>query len=176
MRQLRQIRSTLDTNSSILLANALVSSRLDYCNSLYYGLPDTSINRLQRVQNSLARVVLPSIKYHDHITPALQKLHWLPVKDRITFKIATLTFKTLHYQQPLYLLDLISRHKSSRALRSSSQQLLNVPFTKSEIGRHSFSFAAPTIWNSLPLALRSMSSIITFRSALKTHLFPKFPT
>jgi len=176
IRQLRQIRSTLDTNSAILLANALVSSRLDYCNSLYYGLPDTSINRLQRVQNSLARVVLPSFKRHDHITPALQKLHWLPVKDRITFKIATLTFKTLHYQQPLYLLDLISRHKPSRALRSSSQQLLNIPLTKSEIGRRSFSFAAPTIWNSLPPALRSMSSIITFRSALKTHLFPKFPT
>ena len=176
IRQLRQIRPCLNMNSAILLANALVTSRLDHCNSLYYGLPESSINRLQRVQNSLARAVLPSFKRHHHITPALHQLHWLPIKDRIIFKIATLTFKTLHYQQPLYLLELISLHRPSRSLRSSSQHLLNIPFMKSEIGRRSFSFAAPTIWNSLPLALRSASSITAFRSALKTFLFPKFPT
>src|SRR5207247_7530735 len=77
IRQLRQIRPSLDLNSSIQLANALVSSKLDYCNSLFYGLPDTSIKRLQRVQNTLARVVLPSLKRSDHITPALVILHWL---------------------------------------------------------------------------------------------------
>ena len=83
IRQLRQVRSSLDTNSATVLANSLVSSRLDYCNSLFYGLPDCSIHRLQRVQNSLARVVLPFVKRQHHITPALQKLHWLPVKKRI---------------------------------------------------------------------------------------------
>src|SRR5437899_5941879 len=88
MRQLRQIRPSLDLNSSIQLANALVSSKLDYCNSLFYGLPDTSIKRLQRVQNSLARVIFPSLKRSDHITPALVKLHWLPIHKRIKFKIA----------------------------------------------------------------------------------------
>ena len=67
IRQLRQIRSCLDLNSSIVLASALVSSKLDYCNSLFYNLPDNSINRLQRIQNSLARAVVPSSKRTHHI-------------------------------------------------------------------------------------------------------------
>ena len=72
IRQLRQVRSSLDTNSAIILANSLVSSKLDYCNSLYYGLPAASLDKLQRVQNSLARVVVPSVKRHHHITPTLK--------------------------------------------------------------------------------------------------------
>jgi len=172
IRHLRQIRSILDTNSAILLANSLVSSRLDYCNSLYYHLPDVSINRLQRVQNSLAQVVMPFVKRYDHITPALQKLHWLPIQQRITFKIACLTFKTLHYQEPSYLRELITLHNPTRPLRSSSQSLLDIPNVRSENGRRSFSFAAPTIWNSLPPALRCTPCLTTFRSSLKTLLFP----
>jgi hypothetical protein len=70
--QLRQIRSVLDTNSAKMLANSLISSRLDYCNSLFFGLPDSSIYRLQRIQNTIARVTLPSLKLRDHITPALK--------------------------------------------------------------------------------------------------------
>ena len=62
IRQLHQIRSSLDTSSAIILANSLVSSKLDYCNSLFYGLPASSLDRLQKVQNSLARVVVPSVK------------------------------------------------------------------------------------------------------------------
>src|SRR3989442_8222756 len=79
IRQLRQIRPSLDLDSSIQLANALVSSKLDYCNSIFYGIPNTSIKRLQRVQNFLVRVIFPSLKRSDHITPALVKLHWLPI-------------------------------------------------------------------------------------------------
>ena len=172
IRQLRQIRSVLDTNSAILLANSLVSSRLDYCNSLYYGLPQASIYRLQRIQNSLARVVMPFVKHHDHITPALKKLHWLPIQQRISFKIATLTFKTLQQKEPSYLHELLTVHNPTRTLRSSSQFLLNIPSIRSENGRRSFSFAAPTIWNSLPLALRSSTCLTSFRSSLKTLLFP----
>ena len=172
IKQLRQVRSVLDNNSAILLANSLVSSRLDYCNSLYFGLPQTSINRLQRIQNSLARVVMPFVKRHDHITPALQKLHWLPIHQRITFKIATLTFKTLRHQEPSYLHELLILHNPVRSLRSSSQCLLDIPNIRSENGRRSFSFAAPTIWNSLPLALRSSTCLTSFRSSLKTLLFP----
>jgi hypothetical protein len=172
IRQIRQIRSILDTNSAILLANSLVTSRLDYCNSLFYHLPQTSIHRLQRVQNSLARVVLPYFKRSDHITPALQKLHWLPIRQRIAFKIATLTFKTLQNQQPAYLHELLTRHNPSRSLRPSLQNQLVTPRINTETGRRSFAFAAPTIWNSLPAAIRSSQSLNSFRSSLKTHLFP----
>ena len=172
IRQIRQIRSSLDIRSTTLLANSLVSSRLDYCNSLFYELPDSSLHRLQRIQNSLARAVLPSTKRSDHISPVLRKLHWLPIKQRIAFKIASLTFKTLQNKIPSYLNDLLHCHNPSRSLRSSNQLLLVIPRMDSENGRRSFSFAAPSVWNSLPLSIRSLNTFSTFRSALKTHLFP----
>jgi hypothetical protein len=168
IRQLSHIRSTLDTNCATILAKSLVSSCLDYCNLLCHGLPESSINRLQRIQNSL----LPTLLCYDHITPALCKLHWLPIRQRTTFKIAMLTFKTLNYSQPSNLLDLITHHTPTRILCSASQHLLVVPRINSETYRRSFSFAALTVWNSLPLSLRSTSSFTTFRASLKTHLFP----
>src|SRR5207245_1338576 len=84
IRQLRQIRASLDTNSAVLLANALVYSKLDYCNSLFYNLPAKSLNRLQIVQNDLARLVVPSVRRNHHITSTLRLLHWLPIPQRIT--------------------------------------------------------------------------------------------
>ena len=171
IRQLRQIRPCLDLNSTTIIANSLVSTKLDYCNSLYYGLPESSITRLQRVQNSLARVVHPSVKRHHHISPVLKKLHWLPIHQRIIHKIATITYKTLHNHQPSYLHNLIT-HVTTSGRRSSDQSLLETHRITSSNGRHSFLYAAPTIWNSLPLSLRQSSSILSFRSGLKTHLFP----
>ena len=172
IRQLRQIRSSLDYNSAIILANSLVSSKLDYCNSLYFGLPSSSLSRLQSVQNSLARVVFPSLKRTDHITPVLKKLHWLPIPQRITFKIALLTFKALSHHEPSYLYDLLTPYKPTRLLRSADQHLLTVPNIKSAFGRRSFSFSAPSVWNSLPLCLRTCNSLPSFRKQLKTYLFP----
>jgi len=172
IRQLRQIRDSLDHNSAVLLANALVSSKLDYCNSLFYNLPTNSLDRLQRVQNSLARFVVPSVKRHQSISPTLLRLHWLPVKKRISFKIATITFKTLQNSQPHYLSSLLQPHNSHRSLRSSDKKLLHVPFIKSSLGRRSFSYSAPFIWNHLPFPLRSTTSLPSFASQLKTFLFP----
>ena len=172
IRQLRQVRSSLDTDSAIILANSLVSSKLDYCNSLYYGLPATSLDKLQRVQNSLARVVVPSVRRHHHITPTLKKLHWLPIRQRIIFKIASLTYKTLHSRKPYYLFQLLNPYVPTRNLRSLDKSLLTVPDIRSANGRRSFAFAAPTIWNSLPFQLRSAPTLALFLSGLKTHLFP----
>jgi hypothetical protein len=123
IRQLRQIRPSLDHKSCVLLANALVSSRLDFCNSLYYGLPQSSIHRLQLIQNSLARVVCPAVKRRDHITPTLRQLHWLPVSSRITYKIALITYKTLHHKSPSYLHSLLIPYNPARNLRSSNKLL-----------------------------------------------------
>jgi len=151
IRQLRQIRTSLDRNSAIILANSIVHSKLDYCNSLLYGLPSSSINRLQHVQNSLARVVCKCSKFQAHTSFLLNKLHWLPVTQRINYKIALLTFKTLHSGKPAYLSDLLSPYKPSRNLRSSDANLLAVPYISTSIGRRSFSFAAPSVWNKLHL-------------------------
>ena len=159
IRQLHQIRSSLDISSAIILVNSLVISKLDYCNSLLNGLPKSSINRLQVVQNSLARTLYPSAKRSDHILPVLHKLHWLPVSSRIEFKIATLTFKVLKFQQPAYIYDLIAPYIPPRSLWSSNKNLLIVPDIRSEMDRRSFSFASPSIWNSLPQHIRSSDSI-----------------
>jgi len=86
IRDLKRIRSCLSRNTATDIANAFVHSRLDYCNSLYFGLPQRSIHRLQKVQNCLARVVVRT-SYRSHITPTLKSLHWLPVNSRINFKI-----------------------------------------------------------------------------------------
>ena len=152
--------------------NSLVSSKLDYCNSLYHKLPACSLNRLQVVQNALARVVVPSVKRSHHIPPTLRRLHWLPIKQRIDYKIASLTFKTFHFNQPSYLAELLIIETPSRSLLSFSQHKLNIPFIKSKQSERAFAFAAPTIWNSLPPLLRTCTSITTFHALLKTHFFP----
>jgi hypothetical protein len=172
IRQLRQIRSSLDTVSTAMLATSLVATKLDYCNSLFFGLPSTTTNRIQRIQNSLARVVVPSTKRSHHISPVLKQLHWLPISQRITYKIASLTFKTLHYKQPTYLFNILSPYTPLSKLRSLNQHRLTVPRVNSELGRRAFSYAAPYVWNSLPLSLRSSTSINSFHSSLKTYLFP----
>jgi hypothetical protein len=119
----------------------------------------------------LARVVFSSVRRCHHITPTLRKLHWLPVEARITFKIACLTFKTLSTGLPSYLSELLTPVRSS-ALRSFNKHLLISPLVKTANGRRSFFYAAPTVWNSLPLSIRSSSSLPSFRSSFKTYLFP----
>ena len=119
-RDLYRIRPLLDLNTSVLLANALVSSsRLDYCNSLFLSLTNFELRRLQLVQNSLCRVVTRSSKF-SHITPQLKKLHWLPVRYRVQFKIGLITYKILNQGQPVYLRQLIHPYTSSRNTRRSS--------------------------------------------------------
>ena len=108
IRELRQIRSSLDRTSAIILANSLVHSKIDYCNSLLFQLPTTSIIRLQRVQNSLARVICNATKRQSHSIDLLKSLHWLPISERIKYKIAVLTYKVLQHGQSSYLADLVS--------------------------------------------------------------------
>jgi len=78
----------------------LVICRIDYCNSVLVGLPASTLAPLQRVQNAAARLIL-GLSRRSHVTPALQQLHWLPIKIRITFKVATLMYKIVH-QLPLH--------------------------------------------------------------------------
>ena len=107
IRDIRRIRHLLPLSTATALANSLVSSKLDYCNSLYSGISQTNLNKLQRIQNSLARVITNTSKYQ-HITPTLKKLHWLPIKQRIDYKTCLLTYKTLTNQQPTYLYNSLS--------------------------------------------------------------------
>ena len=84
----------MSTNTATMVACAIVSSSLDYCNSVLAGMSDANFKKLERVQNSLARVVTGMPVYsRDKMMPVLAKLHWLPILARVSFKIATTIFK-----------------------------------------------------------------------------------
>ena len=100
----------------------------------------------------------------------LSYLHWLPVHYRIQCKIATLTYKTLATCQPSYLYDLFQVHQPPWALRSSTQQLLHVPYMSTDFGRHAFSYSSPATWNSTPTSIKNGSSLYSFKHHLKSHL------
>ena len=112
LRNLSTIRKYLTSNAAQSVIHAFISSKLDYCNALLYGLPKYVVERLQRIQNSAARVITFSRKF-DHITPVLVDLHWLPVYYRVIFKMLLLTYKALHGLAPTYLSDLLCYRTSS---------------------------------------------------------------
>ena len=170
IRDLRRIRRHLDLDSAKVLANALVSSRLDYCNSLLSGIAETDLTKLQRVLNRLARVVTKSPPFTRSL-PLLRFLHWLPVKYRVHFKICLLTYKTLHEEQPVYLRSLIAIFLPSRSLRPNRGITLSIPRIKTNTGARAFSSCPPSLWNNVPLSVRSTTSVATFRRRLKTYLF-----
>lgn len=153
------------------LVHAFVISQLDYGNSLLAGLPDVRLDGLRRVQNSAARLITGARKF-ESITPHLRSLHWLPIRQRIDFKIAVLVHRCLHGSAPSYLAELIIPYCPPRALRSASLYQLYVPASRlKSYGNRAFSVFAPRLWNSLPLSIRSAQSLGQFRSLLKTHLF-----
>ncbi|PFX34223.1 Ataxin-10 [Stylophora pistillata] len=126
IRSIRCICKYLTNENLKLLVNALVISGLDYCNSILYGLPKRELNKVQRVQNTAARLITRS-KQYDHIKPVLQKLHWLPVESRIMFKVIVISFKILHGLSLVYLSSLLQEYYPPRTLCSSSKSLLTVP-------------------------------------------------
>ena len=167
---LRHIRPLLSHDVANTVACSIVSSHLDYCNALLYCTTQKNITKLQRVQNSLARVVTGTRRC-EHIRPVLKELHWLPVAQCIEYKIAVITHKVLATSQPAYLYDIVDIHKPSRHLHSSLQRTLTIKPTKTVIGGHGFSSASPKVWNTLPDDLRTMTDFRGFKSKLKTHLF-----
>ena len=163
---LRRIRRHMPLSTAKKIYNALISSRLDYCNSLLNNIAKQDLSKLQRVQNCLARVVLRAPRFSPSL-PLLKQLHWLPVNYRIQFKLSTLTYRALAINQPPYL----ASSNIPRQLRSSTSQQLSIPRTKLNMGKRAFSVAAPIIWNVLPTTLKSCESFASFRKNLKTYLF-----
>ena len=173
LHNIRRIRKYLSFENRKTLVQATVLSRIDYCNSLLFGLPVVHLSKLQRLQNAAARLVCNIPKY-DHITPALIRLHWLPVQSRIEFKVAMLVYKCINGTAPQYLKDLtINREISRYSLRSNKGILLvdNSAKAKKTLGDRAFVNAAPRVWNRLPLDIRLAISYDNFKSMLKTHFF-----
>ena len=170
LRDFRHVRRFLTHDISVFVANALVSSWLDYCNSLFRSLSKFNLHKLQCIQNSAARIVSNTSRYTS-ITPVLKKLHWLPVEQRTVFKTATLVYKYLHTGFPRYFAPYLSSYSSSYRTRRSQSggNFLVIPkfcpsFHKSvkHFG-NSFAFDAPTVWNALPDEIRASPSLVSFR-------------
>lgn len=174
IRSIGHIRQYITDNACKTLVSSLVTSRLDYGNALLYKINVSATARLQRVQNTAARLITRKKKY-DSITPVLKHLHWLPVQYRSKFKILLYVFKSLHGKAPKYLQDLIKPYIPSRSLRSGNDGLIQQPTdvrTKT-FGDRRFDQAGATLWNELPLYLRKEQSIDCFKKGLKTHFFRK---
>ena len=164
---IRRIRKYLWVSSN---RHEFITTKLDNCNSLLYGLPTIHINKLRRVQNAAARLVTNTPRTC-HITPILKDLHWLPIKYRIEFKIVLLIFKCLYGLAPQYLVDLIAvAAQSIYTLRSRNATLLVSANARClpTLGDRAFQ---PKLWNSLPAEIRNIESLTSFKRALKTYFF-----
>ena len=172
LRKIAKIRKFLSESAAIKLCHAFVTSRLDNLNSLLYKIPDYSLKKLQLVQNCTARLIL-KLKKHDHITPALVKLHWLQIPERIEYKILLLVFKALSSKGPRYLTEMFVPYKPSRTLRSSSQYLLTERRCEMRYGERALASCGPFLWNKIPIHVRESESVAIFKSRLKTFLFKR---
>jgi len=152
------------------MATAIIGARIDYCNSLLYGTMERNLNRLQKVQNATARIV-HHVSFQASATAVHQQLHWLPIRQQITYKLATLTFKAKYCWTPLYLHEQLRDHQVARALRSTTAPLLYRPFVSTVFASWAFYYSAPQICNCLRTSTRSANTFNSFRRCLKSELF-----
>ena len=148
-------------------------SRLDYCNAVLAELPAATLAPSQRVIHAAARLV-NDLRPGDHVTPTVRELHWLPIKQRVDYKLCLLVHKSLVGHAPAYLSDIltaVSDVPSRSALRDASHGDCVVPRTRLKLGQRAFSVAAPRAWNRLPTNLKLTRSTATFKRSLKTFLF-----
>ena len=153
------------------LVSAFVLSRLDYCNSILLGCSNHLLEKLQKVQNSAARLILKAHK-RDHVSPLLRTLHWLPIQAHIECKLSTLCQSFFSDTAPVYpfTFSISTPHEDNSA--PPLTQKLRIPHIKTKtFGHRSFSHAAPSVLNSLPREIRYIQSTTAYKTALKTHLF-----
>ena len=168
----RKIRNMLtdEVAGQLIHVDAFITSRIDYCNSILYGMPDTILSDLQRIQNTAARILTKCGDLNYPSINLLKKLHWLTVRQRITYKVLILTFKAYHKTASQYICDLIIARKYNMAVRSNNSFALHVvvPMIKlKHCGEQSFSYAAPVEWNKLDGEIRSLTNLETFNKKLK---------
>ena len=171
IRRINTIRQYLTNDAVKTLTQSLVTSRLDYCNIIYNGLPMKSIKRLQLTQNAAARLIR-RIKKRAHITPVLRDLHWLPVVKRCQFKILVFTYKSLKNEAPSYISDLLNWYHPNRPLRSANTTSITPKRYKSvRYGKRLMDTGAAMRWNSLPNELKCAITTNCFKKTIKTYLF-----
>ena len=175
LRNISFIKKYLDENTLKMLVNNYVITRLDYCNSLYHGLPGCQLKRIQVIFNKAARLIVNKPLW-ERITPVLIKLHWLPIKARIVFKICVLTYLAINTGKPKYLRDYLIPFNigTSMEIRHSvDRHRLSEPRVNLELGKRAFINSAPRLYNILPQDIKDSCNINIFKKKLKTHIFGK---
>ena len=122
------------------------------------------------MHNSAARLILRRPR-SDSARPPLCILHWLPAARRIEFKILVFTYRAVHGDAPKYLCDLVCPYTPTRVLRSANNNMLTVQRTHAKAGDCSFTVAAATLWNTLPIDIKMSDTLSTFKARLKTHFY-----
>ena len=163
LKDIGDIRNLLSNEETEQLVHAVISNRLDYCNSLLFGLNKSVVQKFQKVQNAAARLIVHRKKY-ESIRQDIHNLHWLRINERIVFKILITVYKCLNDMAPEEIRNLL-------IIRDRQNLTLKNVFMNTAFGRRSFMYVAPKLWNSLPLHLRIAPTLINFKNQLKTFLF-----
>ena len=175
-RNLSRIGSKLSHELKIQLVYSNILCFIDYCNAVYQGLTEKSLQKLQKIENNAVRFIfgLYGKRWKENITPYLKQLHFLPVRYRIKFKIALLVYKCINNLAPDYLKGLLKLREIKKRVSRLDDDffLLKVP-PKSNFSRTeaAFCYTGPQIWNGLPFSIRSISELQSFKTALKTYFF-----
>ena len=175
-RDLSRIGKKLSHDLKVQMVHSNILCFVDYCNSVYGKLSEKNIRKLQKIQNNAVRFIygLYGNKWREPILPYLKKLHFLPIRYRISFKICLLVFKCINNIAPNYLKDMVKlreqRRRSSR-LDDDFFRLKVSPRPNLSRSEGAFSYIGPKLWNDLPLSLRSLNSIEVFKQSLKAHFF-----
>ena len=178
LRQIRSVRRALTIDAVKTLVHAFIASRVDYCNAILSDVASTHLKRLQMVMNAAARLIVRRRRFDPIRETMLDELHWLPVEERVDYKLCLLVFKCLNNSAPKYLTamcPLVSADAGRSHLRSAVQWKLKVSGVKTAtFGARSFTVSAPKIWNQLPTDTRDpMLSSEQFEKKLKTWLFKR---
>ena len=166
LKDIGRIRKMLTRGHTEMLVHPVISSRIDYCNSLFFNMCKDNLKKLQKVQNSAARLITGKRK-RDSITSTLRELHWLSVESRILFKILLLVYKSIN---GMCSANLRLAYKGYNC-RTVDFLLLETYPVKTRYGKRSFGYAGPRLWNALPLEVRTVETVEEYKRQVKTILF-----
>lgn len=177
LRRISSIRRYLSQDATKTIVTSCILSRLDYCNSLLMGTDKIVTQRMQIVQNYAARLILGASR-RSPATPLLRTLHWLPISERIKYKVACICYNIITETAPSYLTELLPKYSNLSKLRSASDTRMfqDGHYQRKTHGYRSLQYYGPHFWKTLPYDLRHSQTITSFKSKLKTHLFNQYYT
>ena len=167
LRKISSIKNQLSKSTLEIFIHAFISSCLDYCNILYFGLPKTLLYKLQKLQNAAIRLIF-NVRSRHPVSSFFTELHWLNVEQRIIFKVLLIVYKTVYGMAPKVLQGMISmRNTETLTLQKNF-------FNQTQYGKRAFVHYVPRLWNNIPVDLRQKSDITSFKTALKSYLLLNF--